>query len=65
MPTFIGKPKTMSELAAAIYKNLPSDARKPEPPSQPSRPDWWNTPQYKAWEEGARARELQRTKRRT
>jgi hypothetical protein len=56
------KPMTYSQLARNIYRSLADleDRRNAPPKPQP----WWDTPQYKTWNEGANQRELQRKNRR-
>jgi hypothetical protein len=55
------KPQTYSQLARNIYRSLADDEDRRNAPPKPVA--WWETPQYKKWDEGARQRELERQRR--
>jgi hypothetical protein len=60
--TVNSKPQTYSQLARNIYRDLAEEEdRRNAPPPKPQH--WWETPQFKKWDEGAKQRELQRKRR--
>jgi hypothetical protein len=61
MATINRKPQSYSQLARNIYRDLADIEDRRNAPPKPVQ--WWDTPQYKQWNEGARQRELERQRR--